>query len=62
MNLTTYELSESKGLYNPLGRTTFVDGELECSWSAAGIEFNAVCEGDIVIDFTVNAKKKIKNN
>lgn len=53
MNLTTYELSESKGLYNPLGRTTFVNGELECAWSAAGIEFNAVCKGDIVIDFTV---------
>ena len=46
----TYTVNEANSLYKLLGRAYYADGVLCCNTPAAGLEFDAVCKGDIVID------------
>ncbi|MBQ7294300.1 MAG: hypothetical protein IJW79_11245, partial [Clostridia bacterium] len=39
--------------YKALGRTQMLDGSLTADWSAAGIEFEAYCIGDVAINANV---------
>lgn len=46
---TTYLITEIEGKYKTQGRTTVIDGVLKLDWTAAGLEWNAYCEGDVYI-------------
>ena len=53
----TYTVNEAKDLYKLLGRAYYADDALCCNAPAAGIEFDAVCKGDIVIDLKASGNR-----
>lgn len=52
---TTYQLADLEGKYKTQGRTEIENGAVMLDWTAAGIEWNANCSGDVSI--TVNATR-----
>lgn len=53
----TFTMKAAEGLFNPLGRTAFLNSSLTCDHPASGAEFKAYCRGDVSINFTAQ-----KNN
>ena len=51
----TYQIADLEGKYKTQGRTEIENGALMLDWTAAGIEWNANCSGDVSI--TVNATR-----
>ncbi len=51
-NPTTYNILDVKSQIRTIGRTEEVSNGIACDWTASGIEFNAVCSGDIAIGMT----------
>ena len=43
--------------YKSLGRTQMLDGKLTADWSAAGIEFEATCVGDVILNLETNVSR-----
>lgn len=51
----TYEIKDLEGKYKTQGRTEIENGAVMLDWTAAGIEWNANCSGDVTV--TVNATR-----
>lgn len=51
----TITMAEAAGMYKTEGRTGIVDQGLSIDWSGAGIEFNADCEGDVVLNLKIQS-------
>lgn len=48
-------MAEAAGMYKTQGRTGIVGQGLSIDWSGAGIEFNADCEGDVVLHLKIES-------
>lgn len=51
----TITMEQAAGKYKTQGRTGSVGTGLSMDWSGAGVEFNADCEGSIVVDLKVQS-------
>ena len=47
-----YSINELEGKYKVQGRTTVINNLLMLDYSASGMEFNAYCEGDVIVTFS----------
>lgn len=53
--IKTYLMSEIRDRYKTMGRTAEYGNAVSADWSAAGIEFNAECKNDVIINVTLSA-------
>lgn len=51
-NPTTYNVLDVKSQIRTIGRTEEVSNGIACDWTASGLEFNAICSGDIAVKTT----------
>ena len=51
--MKTYSIADLAGKYKTQGRGSVENGALMLNWSAASLEFNAHCTGNVVLEFNV---------
>ena len=52
---TSYSIAEHRALFKITGRYTVLFNGITCDWSAAGIAFNAECEGEVAVELSCTA-------
>ena len=55
ISTTTHSISELAGKYKVQGRSTIINNVLMLDYSAAGVEFSAICEGNVSVTFNASA-------
>ena len=55
LSTSTFKVSELAGKYKVQGRSTIINNVLMLDYSAAGIEFSALCEGDVKVTFNTSS-------
>lgn len=53
LEMETYEVANLSGYYKTEGRTHYKDGMPSLAYTASSFEFNAYCEGDIYMTFSI---------
>ena len=51
----TYPITDLNGKYKTQGRTSILNNVLMVDYSASGIEFSAVCEGNVSVTFNASS-------
>ncbi|MGM9684052.1 MAG: SGNH/GDSL hydrolase family protein [Eubacteriales bacterium] len=56
LEYSTYKISDCKDKFKIIGRSSDVADGITCDWSASGISFKAVCQGELSVTLNASAQ------